>query len=155
MKSAILESVQQSDGRYLDDVELRPFAQFVTTFDKRLKVYLWIKDEEEKLTLKALRQLMQTNHRKTVQEHGAICQRDMRYTLQFIGKAILQDSPEGFMEEYVVWMQNIMRAFQKQNSVVETYRLLQTEISAALPADEAALINGYLDTLAQAVADGI
>jgi hypothetical protein len=155
MNNALLESIQRSDGRYLSDVELRPFAQFVTSFESRFMTYTLLKAEGEALVLKTLRQLMQTPHRKTIQEHGPKCQRDMVYTLQCIAKGILLDNPAGFVEEYVIWMQNITRALHKEDSAIEAYRVLQQEIQATFSPEGAALVNGYLDKLIQAFIDGM
>ncbi|WP_035987115.1 hypothetical protein [Leptolyngbya sp. KIOST-1] len=154
MNNALLASLQQSDGRYLSDLELRPLAQFVTSFDSRFKTYTELKAEGEALVLKALRRLI-VSHRAAVEEHGSKCQRDMLYTLECISKAILLDNADGFMEEYVVWMQNITRALHKEDSAIAAYRSLQTEIVTTLSPESAQLVNGYLDKLITAFADGM
>ncbi len=155
MNKVLLESIQESDGRYLSDVELRPLAQFVASYETRFTTYAVLKDKAETLVLGSLRRLMQTPHRKVITEHGSKCQRDMTYTLQCIAQAILLDDPKGFMEEYVLWMQNITRALHKENSAIDAYRALQQEISATFSAEGALLINGYLDQLIQAFSDGL
>ncbi len=154
MNLVLLNSIRQSDGRYLNDSELRPLAQFVTSFDSRVRTYTRLEAEGASLVLSALRQLRLT-HREAVQEHGAKCQRDMQYTLGCIAKAILLDNSDGFMEEYVIWMQNITRALHKEDSAIAAYRCLQTEILATLPAEAAQLVNGYLDMLVTALAEGM
>lgn len=151
----LLASIQQSDGRYLSDLELRPLAQFVASFDTRFKTYTRLREDSESLVLSALRQLMAGSYHRAVQEHGAKCQRDMLHTLTCIAKAVLLDNPSGFTEEYVVWMQNITRALHKEDSAIAAYRQLQTEILAALPEASAQLVNSYLDKLIQAFSDGL
>ncbi|WP_277873679.1 MULTISPECIES: hypothetical protein [Cyanophyceae] len=37
MNHTLLTSIQQADGRYLSDLELRPLAQFVASFETRFK----------------------------------------------------------------------------------------------------------------------
>lgn len=155
MNTALIECIKQSDGRYLSDAELRPLAQFVASFDSRYKIYTCLKDDGEALVLKALRRLMSTQHRQVVQEHRSKCQRDMIDTLGCIAKAILLDDPIAFMEEYVVWMQNITRALHKESSAIEAYRSLQAEITATLAPEAAQLVNGYLEKLVTAFADGM
>ncbi|MEB3288534.1 MAG: hypothetical protein VKI82_01390 [Leptolyngbya sp.] len=155
MNKVLIESIQESDGRYLSDVELRPFAQFVASYETRFTTYAVLKEKGEALVLNSLRRLMQTSHRKVITEHGSKCQRDMTYTLQCIAQAILLDDPKGFMEEYVLWMQNITRALHKESSAIDAYRALQQEISATFSAEGALLINGYLDQLIQAFTDGL
>ncbi|MGG6238186.1 hypothetical protein ACQ4N7_06055 [Nodosilinea sp. AN01ver1] len=154
MRHPLLDAIQQSDGRYLSDVELRPLAQFVASFASRSQTYMRLKAESETLVLNALRRLMLT-HPEAVQMHGAKCQRDMRYTLECAAKAILLDNPGGFAEEYVVWMQNITRALHKETAAIAAYRCLQTEITGTLPAEAAQLVNSYLDQLITALAQGL
>lgn len=155
MNTALIESIKQSDGRYLSDTELQPLAQFVASFDSRYKTYICLKHDGEALAIKALRRLMSTQHRQVVQEHSSKCQRDMTYTLECIAKAILLDDSTGFMEEYVLWMQNITRALHKESSAIDAYRSLQAEITATLPQAAAQLVNGYLDQLITAFAEGL
>ncbi|MBW4460893.1 MAG: hypothetical protein KME47_11765 [Nodosilinea sp. WJT8-NPBG4] len=155
MNHTLLNSIRESDGRYLSDSELRPLAQFVASFDTRFKTYTRLRADGETLVLNALRQLMAGSSREVVQVHGAKCQRDMLYTLECIAKAVLLDDPDGFMEEYVMWMQNITRALHKQDSAIAAYRSLQAQVLAALPEASAQLIISYLDKLIQALSDGL
>lgn len=151
MNNTLLESIHQSDGRYLSDAELRPLAQFVTSYETRLAAYTDLQQNSEALVLSTLRRLMQTSHRKTVQEHGPKCRRDMAYTLECVAKAVLLDDDKGFIEDYVVWMQNITRSLHKETSAIEAYRALQQDVTAALSSESAALVNKYLDLLIQAL----
>jgi hypothetical protein len=89
------------------------------------------------LVLNTLRRLMQTPHRPVVQEHAQKCQRDMLFTLEYISKGILLHDEEGFMEEYLVWMQNIIRAFHRQSACVVAYRCLKTKCAPRCPATKA------------------
>ncbi|MBD2111002.1 MULTISPECIES: hypothetical protein [Cyanophyceae] len=155
MNHILSTSIRESDGRYLSDSELRPLAQFVASFDTRFKTYTRLRADSETLVLNTLRQLMVSSYRDVVQVHGAKCQRDMLYTLECIAKAVLLDDPDGFMEEYVMWMQNITRALHKQDSAIVAYRSLQAQVLTALPETSAQLINSYLDKLIQALSDGL
>lgn len=154
MKSLLLESIRQADGRYLSDAELTPLVGYVRSFAVRFNTYTLLKDNSDTLILQTLRKLVQT-HRRTVQEHGTKCQRDMAYTLECISKAVLLDDEPGFVEGYVLWMQNITRALHKEGSAIEAYRLLQAEITAMLPAESAQLINPHLDSLIKAFSSGL
>ncbi|MFH7242211.1 MAG: hypothetical protein ACHWZW_05100 [Spirulina sp.] len=155
MNKVLIESIKASDGRYLSDIELRPFAQFVASYETRFTTYAVLKEKAETLVLSSLRRLMQTPHRKVITDHGSKCQRDMTYTLQCIAQAILMDDSQGFMEDYVLWMQNITRALHKENSAIDAYRSLQQEVAATFPAEGALLINNHLDKLIQAFSDGL
>lgn len=155
MNHTLRAVIQQSDGRYLSDLELRPLAQFVASFDTRFKTYTRLREDGETLVLNDLRQMMAGSYREVVQAHGAKCQRDMLYTLDCIAKAVLIDDPDGFMEEYVMWMQNITRSLHKEKSAIAAYRSLQGEVRAAFPDASAQLVNNYLDKLIQAMGDGL
>jgi len=103
MNNALLEAIQQSDGRYLNDQELRSFNEITEAFQTRIATYLYIKEHSKELVINSLRRrLIQTPHRQVVQDHGAQCQRDMMYTLEYIAKGLLLRDEDGFMEEYLV-----------------------------------------------------
>lgn len=155
MNNALLEAIQKSDGRYLNDQELRPFNDIAEAFQARIATYLYIKDHSKELVINALRRLIQTPHRQVVQEHGAQCQRDMMYTLEYIAKGLLLRDEDGFMEEYLVWMQNIIRAFHRQDACVVAYKLLKEEVRNAMPADQGNMVVIYLEKLIEALDTGI
>jgi hypothetical protein len=125
MSNTLVETAHKADGRYLDDQELRAFETLVESFTTRLAIYKSLKSEGQTLVVNALRRVIQSKHRKAIQEHGPKCQRDMLYTLDCIAKACLLSNTEQFVEEYVVWMQNITRALHKEDSAVDAYRALQ------------------------------
>lgn len=155
MNNALLASVREADGRYLSDVELRPFEHMMDAFQARVNLYNHIRDHGKDLVLNTLRRLMQTPHRQVVQEHAQQCQRDMTYTLEYVAKGILLHDEDGFMEEYLVWMQNIIRAFHRQSACVVAYRLLKEEVRTSLPGDQSNLMMLYLDKLTEALESGI
>jgi hypothetical protein len=155
MNNALLTSVRNADGRYLTDAELRPFDDMMDAFQARMSLYNHVRDHGKELVLNALRRLMQTPHRQVVQEHGQQCQRDMLFTLEYVSKGILLHDEDGFMEEYLVWMQNIIRAFHRQGACVVAYRLLKEEVRGTLPGDQSNLMVLYLDKLIEALDTGI
>jgi len=155
MNNTLVEAIQGADGRYLSDQELLPFNTFVQSFAARLRVYQQLTNNGQPLVLNALRRVIQTKHRKVIQDHGPECQRDMLYTLDCIAKAVLLDDLRGFIDSYVVWMQNITRALHKEESAVEAYRALQAEIKATLGGEDAVVVNVYLNQLIEAIVTGI
>jgi hypothetical protein len=155
MNNALLTSVQNADGRYLTDTELRAFDDMVEAFQTRMNLYNYVRDHGKDLVLNSLRRLMQTPHRQVLQEHGQQCQRDMTFTLEYVAKGILLHDEDGFMEEYLVWMQNIIRAFNRQTACVAAYRLLKEEVRNIMPSDQSNLMMIYLDKLVNALDTGI
>lgn len=155
MSNTLVDTAYRVDGRYLNDQELRPFESLVGSFTARLAIYKHLQREGNTLVLNALRRVIQTKHRKAIQEHGAKCQRDMLYTLESIAKAVLLNDTDGFVEEYVVWMQNITRALHKEDSAIDAYRALQEEVRATLSGEQALLVNSHLDQLIEAISNGM
>ncbi len=155
MNNALLASIYNADGRYLTDAELRPFDQMTEAFEVRVTLYNYVRDHGQTLVLNTLRRLMQTPHRQVVQEHGQQCQRDMLFTLEYVSKGILLQDEDGFMEDYLVWMQNIIRSFKRQSACVVAYRLLKEEVRSTMPGDQSNLMMLYLDKLTEALDNGI
>ncbi|NJL46395.1 MAG: hypothetical protein HC929_01320 [Leptolyngbyaceae cyanobacterium SM2_5_2] len=155
MNNAILDAIQKADGRYLSDLELRPFNDITESFQARLSAYLYLKDHSKDLVLNALRRMVHTPHRKVLQEHGSQCQRDMSYTLEYIAKGLLVHDEDSFMEEYLVWIQNILRAFHCQDACVVSYQLLREEIRGALSGESCNLVLLYLEKLIEAMGTGL
>ncbi|HSM81244.1 MAG TPA: hypothetical protein VLS96_06140 [Nodosilinea sp.] len=155
MNNALLTSIRNADGRYLTDAELRPFDEMMEAFQARVSLYGYIRDHGQEMVLSALRKLMQTPHRQVVQEHAQQCQRDMLFTLEYISKGVLLHDEDGFMEEYLVWMQNIIRAFHRQSACVVAYKLLKDEVRTTLPGNHSNLMVMYLDKLTEALESGI
>lgn len=149
MSFTLLQSLKEADGRYLNDNELLAFEQYQTSFKIRLETYQLLGQNSEAYILQTLRNLVRT-HKKTIQDHGHKCKRDMDYTLRSIAKAVLLNDRVGFQEEFLLWMQNITRALHKEESAVQGYQLLKQVIAESMPATHAALVNGYLDELIQA-----
>lgn len=155
MNNALLASISNADGRYLTDSELRPFTQMTEAFQTRVALYNYVRDQGQTLVLSTLRRLMQTPHRQVVQEHGQQCQRDMLFTLEYVSKGILLQDEDGFMEDYLVWMQNIIRSFKRQSACVVAYRLLKEEVRSTMPSDQSNLMMIYLDKLTEALDSGL
>lgn len=155
MNNALLASISNADGRYLTDAELRPFAQMTESFQTRVALYNYVRDHGPTLVLNSLRRLMQTPYRQVVQEHGQQCQRDMLFTLEYVSKGILLHDEDGFIEDYLVWMQNIIRSFKRQSACVVAYRMLKEEVRSTMPGDQSNLMMIYLDKLTEALDSGI
>jgi hypothetical protein len=59
------------------------------------------------------------------------------------------------MEEYLVWMQNIIRAFHRQDACLVAYRMLKEEVRITMAGDQSNLVVLYLDKLIEALDTGI
>jgi len=155
MNNTLLETCLQADGRYLSDPELQPLETYIRSFADRFNTYMLLKEKTDTLVLTTLRRLMQTKHRKAIQDHGAKCQRDMTATLEHISKALLLDDSKFLTEGYLVWMQNITRSLHKQDSATDAYEALREEINASFPPASVAVLAPYLEVTIQAFRDGM
>lgn len=151
--SVLSQTIYQADGRYLSDSELSPFQGLVNSYEVRLKTYSALRERSDELILNSLRQLMRT-HRQIVQTKGANCKRDMAFVLRYIALNILKDDQQGFVEEFVVWMESITKSLRKEESAIRAYQALRTVIATSMPADMVHLIDPYLDIFIKALATG-
>jgi len=151
--SVLSQTIYQADGRYLSDNELSPFQGFMSSYEVRLKTYNALRDRSDELILNSLRQLMRT-HRQIVQTKGASCKRDMGFVLRYIALSILRDDQQGFVEDFVLWMESITKSLRKEESAIRAYQALRTIIGTSMPADMVHLIDPYLDVFIKALATG-
>ncbi len=154
MNSTVIATVLQADGRYLTDDELQPFQSLRKTHATRLRTYGLLEEQAEALINQALDTMAQTEP-NTISQHRSVCQRDMSYVLRAIAVAILQDDEAAFIEQLVLWMQNIMKAVQKEKQSAWAYRILQEVVSEKLPAMNARLVNHFLQVFIDSLVAGI
>jgi len=92
---------------------------------------------------------------QTVQQHKDKCIRDMEYVVRAIAVAILRDDEEGFRQELLLWMQNIMAALHKEQQSSRAYRMLQGVLEQEMPQENSALVNHYLNEFINALMAGV
>jgi hypothetical protein len=153
MNSTLEQTIHQADGRYFSDAELKTLERYVQTYSLRLKTYALICEKGNEMVQRSLQILAQTDA-QTVQQYKDKCVRDMTFVLQALATAILRDDEEGFRQQLVLWMQNIMAALDKEDQSARAYRMLQEEVRATMPADYAALVNHYLELFIDALLMG-
>jgi hypothetical protein len=153
MNSTLEQTIYQADGRYFTDSELTHLENYLGSYQLRLETYQLLQERGDQLVLQALRKLAQTD-RGVVQEHGEKCKRDMGYVLCSLALAILKDDENGFREQLILWMQNIMSALRKEAQSARAYRFLQDVIREQVSAPSAELINRYLTDFIEALTAG-
>ncbi len=142
MNKTFTQELQDAEGRYLSNTELLTLDQYAQSYSARVTAYAYVERYANQLVAQALQQLAQTDG-PTVQLHGHLCQRDMGDVLRLSARAILMDNPEDF-QDFVLWMQNMMRAVKKEAQSAKAYGILQAVIQTQLPPDAATLINAHL-----------
>jgi len=142
MSKTLTKELQVAEGRYLTNEELSSLESYAQTYSTRINTYLVIHKYSNQLISLALDQLAQTD-KQVVQQHGDLCRRDMGDVLRLSARAILMDDPEDF-HDFVLWMQNMMRAVKKEAQSARAYGILQEIVQKHLPPDCATLINVHL-----------
>jgi Phycobilisome protein len=68
------------------------------------------------------------------------CQQDVRQSLRFCAAAVLANDLDVFRERYLLWLQTMMRALDKQGENAVIYSVMQDAIRQVLPAPQAAIV---------------
>lgn len=112
-----------------------------------------LRDRSDEFILNALRQLMRS-HRQVVQIQGNKCKRDMEVVLRYIALSILKDDTQGFVENLVLWMENITKSLKKEESAIRAYQALRMVITASVSSEMVQLIDPYFELFIRALATG-
>lgn len=143
MNTTLVNHMVRAEGRYLADPELSPFQNFIHSYTLRVSAYNHLQEHGDSFVLQALRKLASSN-RQVIQKHSDLCKRDMSYVLRYAALSMLKDDERGFVEELVLWMQNILFALHKEDQSAQFYSALRDVIKEKMPPEEADLINHYL-----------
>ncbi|MBD2463761.1 hypothetical protein H6G89_22425 [Oscillatoria sp. FACHB-1407] len=154
MNSTLEQHIREADGRYLTDLELRSLEGYAQSYQLRSTAYSLLCERSESLIQQVLDRLA-TTESTVIREHGETCRRDMTYVLRSIALAVLRDDDQGFREQLILWMQNIMMALRKEAQSARAYQYLQEIIAQQLPTDCANLINRNLQEFIQALNLGL
>ncbi|MEM7771511.1 MAG: hypothetical protein AAGA75_00130 [Cyanobacteria bacterium P01_E01_bin.6] len=153
MSNIIFKELSNAEGRYLQDSELSTVQNFVNSYTQRISTYRYLQENKDTLIIKTLRSLMPSN-RQVIQQHSDICKRDMSHVLRYVALSILKDDENGFIEELILWMQNILFSLHKEEQSVAFYIAMKTVVTEQMIPGEAALVNHYLSLFIDALKVG-
>lgn len=153
MMSTLERNLFAVDDRYLSDQELQLLEEYMQSHALRIKTYRLLQAQTDELVLKTLRK-MTAGYSQMLQSHGQICKRDITDILRYISLCILKHDQQGFYEEFVLWMDTIMKAFKRKDAAHAAYTYLRAIVAESFPADSAKLVNGYVDQLIAAMDRG-
>ncbi|KKJ00991.1 globin family protein [Prochlorothrix hollandica] len=146
MNSTLTRNLTAVDDRYLNDQELRSLEEYMQSHALRLKTYQLIQTHADEVVLKTLRK-MTAVYAKMLQQHGQICKRDITDIMRYISLCILKHDEHAFYEEFVLWMDTMMKAFKRKDAAHAAYTHLRGVVEETFPADSARMINVYVDQL--------
>jgi len=150
MSSTLERSVFAVDDRYLSDQELQPLEDYLQSHALRMKTYHLIQAHTDEIVLATLRK-MTAGYSQMIQHHGQTCKRDLTDIMRYIGLCILKHDQQGFYEEFVLWMDTMMKAFKRKDAAHAAYTYLRSIVAESFPADSAKLVNLYVDRLIAAI----
>jgi hypothetical protein len=154
MNSTLEQHIREADGRYFTDLELRPLEGYLQSFQVRSTTYALLCEKSDLFIQQVLDKLAVIDS-AVIHEHGETCRRDMSYVLRAIALAVLKDDDEGFREQLILWMQNIMMALRKEAQSARAYQFLQEIVTQQMPPECANLVNRNLQAFIQALNLGL
>ncbi|MDX2098545.1 MAG: hypothetical protein SFW36_12275 [Leptolyngbyaceae cyanobacterium bins.59] len=147
MYKTLMQDCNSLEGQYLSDEALDALKGYLSDYPKRRKTYEILMKASEQLIAATLQQLEKTDY-QTIQVHRNICIRDMTEVLRLIARAILLGDDDGFYD-FLLWMQNMMRAVHKEEQSARAYSIMQSIVQAKFPPEEGTLIRGYLNRVVE------
>lgn len=131
-----------ADGRYLSSEELRPFEDYVKTYENRLSTYQVLSKYSNEFVLSALKQFARL-HPDIIKKSGKRCHYDMTQVLRHIALCILIDDEIIFRETMMIWLDTMIRAHRKQEACYKAYQFLQDAMNHRLPESSRQLVAPY------------
>ncbi|MEB3272556.1 MAG: hypothetical protein ACO4AI_00205 [Prochlorothrix sp.] len=146
MSSTLERKLFAVDDRYLNDRELQSLEEYMQSHALRLQTYRLLQSHLDDIVLQTLNK-MTSNYSAMLQHHGQTCKRDLTDILRYISLCILKHDEKGFYEEFVLWMDTMMKAFKRKDAARAAYTHLRSIVATRLPPDSAKLVNSYVDKL--------
>lgn len=143
MLSQMRRLTMATEGRYATDEELRFLPEYLRSYELRMQTYQQLQKSETKILKYVLLQSMQRAPElfpKEQPEHLKHCQQDVLKTLRYLAAVVLTNDTETLRECYLLWLQSIVRAFDKQRSNDVLYGVMQEACQQILLPPQAKLV---------------
>ncbi|MFM2429421.1 MAG: hypothetical protein RLZZ511_634 [Cyanobacteriota bacterium] len=144
-----------AEGRYASDEELRFLPDYLRSYELRLQTYQQIQKSEAAILKQVFSDVVQQapeifpSDRAEQLKH---CQQDVLHTLRYCAATLLTDDLDLMRERYVLWLQTVVRAFEKQESNQLIFTAMQKAVAQILPPVQAALLVPLLQEVQAMVA---
>lgn len=142
--------INQSDGRFLTNTEVKVMQQYLHTLPTRLKIYELLRDKSEALIKQALKKFMLV-HPEVMNKHSKRCIYDMTNTVCIMSLSILKDDERFFQEMLMLWLANILTAYQQNVACYKAYSYLQELFQQNLPGAASQLTQPYMELVLQSL----
>jgi hypothetical protein len=143
MLSQMQRLTATAEGRYATDEELRFLPEYLRSYELRMQTYQQLQKSEAailKHTFTAAIQQDPDRFPVAQPEYLKHCQQDVRQSLRYCAAAVLVNDLDVFRERYLLWLQTMMRALDKQTDNASIYSAMQDAVRTILPAPQAAIV---------------
>ncbi|MBE9028982.1 phycobilisome protein [filamentous cyanobacterium LEGE 11480] len=143
MLSQMQRLTTAAEGRYATDEELRFLPEYLRSYELRMQTYQQLQKSEITILKQVFSTVMQQAPElfsKAQPEQLKHCQQDTLQTLRYCAAAMLVNDADTLRERYLLWLQTIVRAFDKQHSNDLLYTAMQQAVKQHLSAAQADLI---------------
>ncbi|AFY72286.1 Phycobilisome protein [Synechococcus sp. PCC 7502] len=138
----------ETDGRYASDDELEFINTYIKSFSLRKQVYQKLKSLEAKIVeqvytkLRSLDPKLLQNGAEDVSDKW---KRDTLRVLRYVALTVLIDDDDNLKNQFLIWFQTIMQAFNAERSCDATYNIMQQVVKQLLEPQEVALVSPVLE----------
>lgn len=143
MLSQMQQLTMAAEGRYASDEELRFLPEYLRSYELRIQTYQQLQKAETPILKYVLAQVIQKApdlFPKDNPEYIKHCQQDILHTLRYLAAVVLTNDITVLRERYLLWLQTIVRAFDKQRSNDLIYTAMQEAMQKVLPKPQADLV---------------
>lgn len=137
----------EADGRYASSQELQCLKDYIQSLDLRVSAYKKIQAAEAEIINSVEAKMQATNpnlFRKGNRDVSHICKRDRIDVLRYSATALLSNDLDRLQQNFLLWYQTIIRAFQDGRAAGVSYQIMQEVVKKYLTSEEAALLSPIL-----------
>lgn len=144
MLSQLERLSQEIDGRYASDAELTFAIDYVRSFNLRIQTYQKLQEIESTLVQQAYVKIRAIDPTifigKNREDLSRQCVYDLTCGLRAIAAAVLLNDPDSLQEQFLQWLQTIMRSLGKTRTCDIVYSTLQEVVKQHLTPPQANLV---------------
>lgn len=149
MLSQLERLSREVDGRYASDAELAFAIDYVRSFNLRVQTYQKLQELEPTIVQQTYAKMRAINPAIFTGSKGEDltrkCASDLVAGLRATAMAVLLNDTDTLQESFLLWLQTIMRALDKEQTCDTVYSVLQDVIKQHLTPPQANLVCPVLE----------
>lgn len=134
----------EAEEKYLTPEEIQNFKKNISLFKQRLATYENLREQEIKIFQPVADELLA----KFPEENQKIIEKSIKHWLSVMrygAMAMLLNNPEYFQRRLLEWLTPTIKAHQLETVEKKLYELLEKQLKQALPEDQLALMQPFLE----------